>query len=98
MTTLKSVIGLCVLSCCAVASAQEVFVYRPNFAARQPIYYDPLPPRIAIQDRFVHRENYAARRQGIGYRVPSYAEYYLRKHNELPRWGYPGEEIRHLNR
>jgi hypothetical protein len=96
MTMLKSVICGCVLTCCAAASAQD-FVYRPNYAAQRQIYYDPLP-RIAIQDRFVHRENYAAKRHDIRYRVPSYAEYYLRKHNELPRWGYPGEDIRHLNR
>jgi hypothetical protein len=93
MTLPKSVLTLCVLSCCAVASAQDVFVYRPNFAVPPPIYYDLGPP--VAMDRFVHRENYAAKRHRIPGRVPSYDEYYFRKHGELPRYEQPTSDYRH---
>jgi hypothetical protein len=80
-----------------LVSAQDTFVYRPNYAARRQIYNDRMPP-IVIQDRFVHRENYAAKRQGVPARVPSYADYYLHKYNELPPYAYPGQDLRYLNR
>lgn len=94
MTLLKSILTLCVLSCCAVASAQDVFVYRPNFAVRPPVYMDIAPP-LGPSGRFVHRENYAAERHEIPGRVPSYEDYYLRKYGELPRYNNPGQGIRH---
>lgn len=93
------------VSTAAVASAQDQFGYRQYFGggpyyyqAAPGAYYYPTVPGTMNDDRFVYRENFTARRQGLGYRAPTYEEYYLRRHNELPPYGYYGQEIRHLRR
>jgi hypothetical protein len=69
----------------ATADAQDRFVYRPHFGAHQSVR-EQIPWQIP-QDRFVHRPNYGAVRHGVGTRTPNYAEYYLRRHNQLPPYG-----------
>jgi len=87
--TMKLLTGFftaCVLALgVANADAQDRFVYRPHFGVMP---NDPLPLlHPDPQDRFVHRPNYGAVRQGVLTRTPTYAEYYLRKHNQLPPYG-----------